>query len=318
MTLIRLRHPRPVAPSRLPLLRLFFCALLGSVVCLNDRAEAAPAVEPLALRAGDHLAIVGNALADRMQHSGYFETLLHAQSREHRRCCATWRSRGMRWSCDIGRRISVRPTTGWGRSRRMSCSRSLVSTIPSGRGGARSFRAELRQFLEATRASDYSGRGAPRIALVSPIGGSDIRIRTMRIREAINVQLNAIPPSWRRRRREQGVLFVDLFQPSLELYAEAAGRRTFPHGQRLPPDRGGRPSAGADPVPRDPRGEPAPGGPGEAAGGRQRQELAVASALPDDGWLQRVSAVGRRWRIIRAREGSSATGRRPPLFRTTG
>jgi hypothetical protein len=33
---------------------------------------------PLELRKGDHIVLVGSALADRMQHSGHFETLLHA------------------------------------------------------------------------------------------------------------------------------------------------------------------------------------------------------------------------------------------------
>jgi hypothetical protein len=80
---IRFRHARPRAARRPTRPRPFFRVLLGSLVSLSGPAIAAPAVEPLALRAGDHVAIVGNALADRMQHSGYFETLLHARYPAH-------------------------------------------------------------------------------------------------------------------------------------------------------------------------------------------------------------------------------------------
>src|SRR5262245_58098691 len=37
----------------------------------------------LQLNPGDHIAIIGNALPDRMQHDGYFETLLHARFPNH-------------------------------------------------------------------------------------------------------------------------------------------------------------------------------------------------------------------------------------------
>src|SRR5262245_1101591 len=37
----------------------------------------------LELKAGDHIALVGGALPDRMQHFGYLETLLHAQYPQH-------------------------------------------------------------------------------------------------------------------------------------------------------------------------------------------------------------------------------------------
>src|SRR6202042_2352461 len=38
--------------------------------------HAAPA--PLELKSGDHIAIIGNTLADRMQHDGWLETYIYA------------------------------------------------------------------------------------------------------------------------------------------------------------------------------------------------------------------------------------------------
>ncbi len=41
------------------------------------------AADKLELRPGDHIAIIGNTLADRMQHSGYFEALTQQKFPKH-------------------------------------------------------------------------------------------------------------------------------------------------------------------------------------------------------------------------------------------
>ena len=53
--------------------KLLFAFLL--VVWLSGEAHAAEGV-PLELRKGDRIAILGNGLADRMQHDGWLETYL--------------------------------------------------------------------------------------------------------------------------------------------------------------------------------------------------------------------------------------------------
>src|SRR5688572_22423722 len=53
---------------------------LAAVVCLAFLPSAIGAPSPrLTLNKGDHIAIVGNALADRMQHFGHLETLIYAK-----------------------------------------------------------------------------------------------------------------------------------------------------------------------------------------------------------------------------------------------
>src|SRR5215208_4955936 len=39
--------------------------------------------QPVTLKKGDHICIIGNGLADRMQHSGYLEALIHAKFPQH-------------------------------------------------------------------------------------------------------------------------------------------------------------------------------------------------------------------------------------------
>ena len=50
--------------------------LLAAVMFAPNRLTAA---DQLDLRKGDHIALIGNSLADRMQHHGWLETLLVAK-----------------------------------------------------------------------------------------------------------------------------------------------------------------------------------------------------------------------------------------------
>src|SRR5687768_8582690 len=52
---------------------------LSLVLCATALAQQnPPAPTSLKLNKGDHVAIVGNTLADRMQHHNWLETLIHA------------------------------------------------------------------------------------------------------------------------------------------------------------------------------------------------------------------------------------------------
>src|SRR6266567_6584674 len=58
----------------IPAMKFLLAACL--LMALVNPAKAA--TDPLAFNDGDHISIVGNALADRMQHDGWFETLIQA------------------------------------------------------------------------------------------------------------------------------------------------------------------------------------------------------------------------------------------------
>ena len=55
-------------------------AVLVVGLALTQPAGASP---PLELRKGDHICLIGNALAERMQHSSWLETLIYARSPQH-------------------------------------------------------------------------------------------------------------------------------------------------------------------------------------------------------------------------------------------
>src|ERR1051325_7934888 len=55
------------------------CGLCTWLVLLSVSAGA----QSLRLNKGDHICLIGNALADRMQHHGWLETLIYAQFPKH-------------------------------------------------------------------------------------------------------------------------------------------------------------------------------------------------------------------------------------------
>src|SRR5580658_7517162 len=58
----------------LPIVALIF----GGDAPVRSADEAKPAAK-LTLKPGDHICIIGNTLADRMQHDGWLETYLHSR-----------------------------------------------------------------------------------------------------------------------------------------------------------------------------------------------------------------------------------------------
>src|SRR4029434_1859647 len=69
-------------PTTRPAFSVMHFTRLSSLVLTTALAAIvppAPAPQKLELKQGDHIAIVGNSLADRMQHFGSLETLIHSK-----------------------------------------------------------------------------------------------------------------------------------------------------------------------------------------------------------------------------------------------
>src|ERR1051326_7696306 len=109
-------------------------------------------------------------------------------------CSATWQLRAMKWRCGIG---------------------------PE---GLAKFRSDLDRFLKETAAKNYSGKGAPRIVLFSPIAEEKHKDPNLPNPTTNNANIRLYSEAMREVANANGVLFVDLFEPSRELYAEAATR----------------------------------------------------------------------------------------------
>jgi glucose/arabinose dehydrogenase len=173
----------------------------------------------LALKPGDHVAILGNALADRMQHSGWLETFIHAKHPGHQLVVRnlavagdevnTWhrsqdfgsRDEWLRWTAaDV-----VFAFYGYGESL-------------AGYAGIERFKADLENFLKDT-AQNYSGKGAPRVVLFSPIAQEKTADRNHPDPAANNTNLQNYTAAMAEVAKANNVPFVDLFTPTQKLFA---------------------------------------------------------------------------------------------------
>src|SRR5262249_26717026 len=90
--------------------------------------------------------------------------------------------------------------------------------------GLAKFRNDLDHFLKDTATKNYSGKGAPRIVLFSPIAQEKHKDPNFLEPTANNANIRAYAEAMGEVANANGVLFVNLFEPSRELYAEAGAR----------------------------------------------------------------------------------------------
>jgi glucose/arabinose dehydrogenase/lysophospholipase L1-like esterase/azurin len=200
-----------------------FIPALLLLLCPGLRGQDQPKTPTLTLNPGDHVALIGNALADRMQHSGHFETLLHAALPQHKLV--------VRNLAASGDEVVVRH-----RSENFGSPDDWLSRVKAdviiaffgfnesfhGPEGVATFKADLDRWIRETRSKNYSGRGQPRIALVSPIAAERHQDPNYEDPTPINANLAIYTRAMAEVAASLGVPFVDVFQPSQKLYAAAA------------------------------------------------------------------------------------------------
>ena len=144
--------------------------LPGVLLCLAAWLPRPVAAAPLELKPGDHIAIVGNALADRMQHHGWLETLIAAKFPKH--------DLVFRNLAAAGDEVAT-----WHRSENFGSRDEWLTKTKAdvvlacygfnesfgGDAGLDKFKQNFDKFLKDAKAQNYSGKGAPRVVLFSPI-----------------------------------------------------------------------------------------------------------------------------------------------------
>src|SRR6185437_9057824 len=185
-------------------------------------AEAAHA-GPLTLKKDEHVAIIGNVLADRIQFDGWLETLIHARfPNEHlvfRNLSAsgdevaTWHR-----SQDFGSRDS------WLTKAKADVILAFYGYNESFKGpdGLSGFKDDLDKFLKATAAQKYNGTSAPRIVLFGPAADEKTQDPNLPDPAKVNANLELYSAAMAEVAKANGVQFIDLLGLSKEIYARAA------------------------------------------------------------------------------------------------
>ena len=183
---------------------------------------------PFSFKKGDTVAILGNGLADRMQHDAWTETVLQSALK--------------------GQDISFR---------NMSLSGDRPNKYPRSRGfipmdqylqhvkadvvfamfgynesfdgvqNAENHKNLLIDFVGKIRSYKPNGKGFPRIVLFSPIAFQNLKDRNLPNGKAHNRNLAAYTKATENAAKEVGVQYVDLFNPTLKLFEQNKNQLTI-------------------------------------------------------------------------------------------
>ncbi len=201
------------------LLKQFLAGFL-LLIPLAVRSQSGPS---LTLNHGDHIAIMGNGLADRFQHDGWLETFLHAQFPD--------------------RELSIRNLgfTGDELTQRLRCenfgspndwlARVKADVIFAffgynesfaGEPGLDKFKQDLGKFITDTTQSNYNGKSPARLVLFSPIAHENLHDPNLPDGAASNLNLKLYTQAMAEVARENKVHFVDLFALSSDACSKSS------------------------------------------------------------------------------------------------
>ncbi len=193
--------------------------LLLLCLCVSRLVMAAP----LELKQGDHVCLIGNTLADRMQHDGWLETLICAKYPQHD---LVFRNLAVAGDEIVTRHRSENfgSPDDWLTKTKADVIFAFFGFNESFKGaaGLDKFKQDLDKFLNNTKAKNYSGKGAPRIVLFSPIANEKLNDPNQPDPTANNANLQLYTSAMAEVAKANGIPFVDLFSVSQRLYAQAA------------------------------------------------------------------------------------------------
>ncbi len=211
-----------------------FTFLAIFVAASPNRAVAqSPGLE---LRPGDHISYIGNTLADRMQHDGWLETLIQQRFPKHELVF-----RNLSFPGDT---LTTRPRSENFGTPDEWLTRTKADVIFAffgyneslqGEGGLANFRQDLAKFIDNTAKQNYNGKSSPRLVLFSPIAAENLKSRHLPDGAENNARLALYTKAMGEVAAEKGVVFVDLFTPTRDMYAAAAEPLTM-NGVHLTPE----------------------------------------------------------------------------------
>ncbi len=202
-------------------------AVVLILTLLFGSARAADLAPKLVLQKGDHIALVGGAIADRFQHSGWLESLIVSRYPENQ---LVFRNLAV-----AGDEVAIRH-----RSENFGLPEDWLKRVQAdvifaffgfnesfqGEAGLTKFKGDLDKYLKDTLAGNYSGKGHPRIVLFSSAANEKHQDPNFPDPTANNARIVIYSKAMAEVAAQNGVLFVDLYEPSAKLFAAASTKST--------------------------------------------------------------------------------------------
>lgn len=226
-----------------------FCAALAWLAAFEIRADG------LELKKGDHICIIGNTLAERMQHAGWLETLLHSRFPQHELVIRNLgysgdevagftanpdRNRRLR-SMDYGNadewlggsspvpqpgKLNPGAPVTTNRFEKTNTKADVIFAFfgynesQVGEAGLEAFKQELGNFIQHALSQKYNGQTPPRLVLFSPIAHENLGDRNLPDGSENNERLRLYSNAMYEVAKAHQVTFVDLFTPTLNRYGK--------------------------------------------------------------------------------------------------
>ena len=181
---------------------------------------------PVELQKGDVICVIGNSLADRIQHDGWLETVVQSETKG---MALSWRDMG--YSGDTLMKRS-RNRGSWSAERYLSHAKADVIFAFFGYNESFSnntgqFEADLKTMVGQYKRQKFNGSKSPRIVLFSPIAFENHGVSYLPDGKEHNERLAKYTATMQKVAKELEVGFVDLFNPSVKLYASAKSPLTL-------------------------------------------------------------------------------------------
>lgn len=195
---------------------LFFAL---SVFCsLGLIAFGQPAT--LQLQKGDHVAYIGNTMADRMQHGGWLDTYLHALHPDYDLSIRNLGYPGDELTQRI-REENFGTPDQWLTKVQANVILCYFGYNEALRGpsGLEKFRKDLSDTIDAMKAQKYNGKDSPQLVFFSPIAHEDLKNPNLPDGSANNANLAIYTKAMKEVCEGKKVVFVDLFSATQQLYA---------------------------------------------------------------------------------------------------
>jgi len=188
--------------------------------------ELRRAAMPVELQQGDTICVIGNSLADRMQHDGWVEAVVQSETKGME---LSWRDMG--YSGDTLMKRS-RSRGWWSAEQYLSHAKADVIFAFFGYNESFSndtdqFEADLKEMVGKYKGQKFNGSSAPRIVLFSPIAFENHGVEYLPDGKEHNERLAKYTTSLEKIAKELDVGFVDLFNPSAKLYTSAKSPLTL-------------------------------------------------------------------------------------------
>ncbi|MEO6239113.1 MAG: PVC-type heme-binding CxxCH protein [Vicinamibacterales bacterium] len=232
--------PWRLTPLRRPRLFAALAAGLAIVATIGTVPTGGTAAAPFLIHEKDHIAIIGNTLAERMQYDGWLETMVHARFPKHQ---LVFRNLGFSGD-DITTRLRSKnfgtpdewlrghaaPIGGY-QDNRLDGANTKADVIfaffgynesYAGQDGLAAFQQQLGDWITHTLEQKYNGKSAPRLVVFSPIAHENLRNPDLPDGVENNRRLKLYTDAMADVAKARGVTFVDLFTPSTQLYAASA------------------------------------------------------------------------------------------------